>query len=146
MSMQYELSEEDKLLLQLKDEESMPWKDVAARFHTDLNKQYQIPALQMRLKRLKERIRVWTDADVKALRQAHDYWAQNKFEIIAQKVHITPRDSRVQGLTMLDARVRRSAEVDSTTMLAQVARDRSCAHAIRSLRASRPAGLCPLRD
>jgi hypothetical protein len=95
MSTQYELSEEDKLLLQLKDEESMPWKDVAARFHTDLNKQYQIPALQMRLKRLKERIRVWTDADVKALRQAHDYWAQNKFEIIAQKVHIIPKDSGV---------------------------------------------------
>lgn len=85
-SVQFELSEEDKLLLQLKEEESMPWKDIAARFQTDLGKAYQIPALQMRLKRLRERMRVWTDTDVKALRMAHEYWAQNKFDIISQKV------------------------------------------------------------
>jgi hypothetical protein len=83
---QFELSEEDKLLLQLKEEESMPWKDIAARFQTDLGKSYQIPALQMRLKRLRERMRVWTDTDVRALRMAHEYWVQNKFDIIAQKV------------------------------------------------------------
>ncbi|KAI2480463.1 hypothetical protein Ptr902_08644 [Pyrenophora tritici-repentis] len=86
MSTQFELSEEDKLLLQLKEEESMPWKDIAARFQTDLNKTYQIPALQMRLKRLRERMRVWSEQDVKALRAAHEYWAQNKFEIIAAKM------------------------------------------------------------
>jgi hypothetical protein len=91
ISTQFELSEEDKLLIQLKDEEKMPWKDIAARFLTDLNKNYQIPALQMRIKRLHERMRVWTEADVKALRMAHDYWAQSKFEIIAQKVRIISR-------------------------------------------------------
>jgi hypothetical protein len=64
----------------------MPWKDIAARFQTDLGKSYQIPALQMRLKRLRERMRVWTDTDVRALRMAHEYWVQNKFDIIAQKV------------------------------------------------------------
>jgi hypothetical protein len=85
-SVQFELSEEDKLLLQLKEEESMPWKDIAARFQSDLGKAYQIPALQMRLKRLRERMRVWTDTDVKALRMAHEYWAQSKFDIISQKV------------------------------------------------------------
>ena len=85
-SVQFELSEEDKLLLQLKEEESMPWKDIAARFQSDLGKAYQIPALQMRLKRLRERMRVWTESDVKALRMAHEYWAQNKFDIISQKV------------------------------------------------------------
>jgi hypothetical protein len=83
---QFELSEEDRLLLQLKDEESMPWKDIAARFQADLGKIYQIPALQMRLKRLRERMRVWTETDVRALRMAHEYWVQNKFDIIAQKV------------------------------------------------------------
>jgi hypothetical protein len=87
-STQLELTEEDRLLLKLKEEESMPWKDIAARFQNDLGKQYQIPALQMRLKRLRERMRVWSDADVKALRMAHEYWAQNKFEIIAQKVRL----------------------------------------------------------
>jgi hypothetical protein len=81
-----ELGEEDKLLIQLKDEESMPWKDIAARFQSDLGKTYQIPALQMRLKRLRERMRVWTETDIRALRMAHEYWVQSKFDIISQKV------------------------------------------------------------
>lgn len=85
-STQLELTEEDKLLLKLKEEESMPWKEIAARFQKDLGKQYQIPALQMRLKRLRERMRVWSEADIRALRMAHEYWAQNKFDIISQKV------------------------------------------------------------
>lgn len=86
-----ELTEEDKLLIQLKDEESLPWKDIAARFQSDLGKTYQIPALQMRLKRLRERLRVWTEPDVKALRLAHEYWIQNKYDIIASKVITSPR-------------------------------------------------------
>lgn len=81
-----DLGEEDRLLIQLKDEENMPWKDIAIKFQTDLGKVYQIPALQMRLKRLRERMRVWSDADVRALRSAHEYWAQSKFEIISQKM------------------------------------------------------------
>ena len=88
--MPVELGEEDRLLIQLKDEESMPWKDIAARFQSDLGKSYQIPALQMRLKRLRERMRVWTDTDVRALRAAHDYWVQSKFDIISQKVSAMP--------------------------------------------------------
>ena len=84
-----DLGEEDRLLIRLKDEESMPWKDIAARFQSDLGKTYQIPALQMRLKRLRERMRVWTDVDVKALRMAHEYWVQSKFDIISQKVSYT---------------------------------------------------------
>ena len=82
-----ELGEEDKLLIQLKDEESMPWKDIAARFQSDLGKSYQIPALQMRLKRLRERMRIWTETDVRALQMAHEYWVQSKFDIISQKVN-----------------------------------------------------------
>lgn len=91
MTAPLELSDEDKLLLQLKDDESMPWKDIAARFQADMGKTYQIPALQMRLKRLRERMRVWTEADLKALRMAHEYWVQSKFEIISQKV-IKPKN------------------------------------------------------
>jgi hypothetical protein len=81
-----ELGEEERLLLQLKDEENMPWKDIQARVESDLGRQYNIPALQMKLKRLRERMRVWTETDVRALRMAHEYWAQSKFEIISQKV------------------------------------------------------------
>ena len=60
-----ELNEEEQLLLKLKEEENLPWKDIATRFQTDLGKSYQVPALQMRFKRLRERMRTWTDTDVR---------------------------------------------------------------------------------
>ncbi|ORY08068.1 hypothetical protein BCR34DRAFT_14992 [Clohesyomyces aquaticus] len=85
-TMTMELREEERLLLQLKDEENMPWKDIQARVESDLGRRYEVPALQMKLKRLRERMRVWTENDVRALRAAHDYWAQSKFEIISQKM------------------------------------------------------------
>ncbi|KAI9692588.1 MAG: hypothetical protein M1822_006819 [Bathelium mastoideum] len=81
-----ELGEEDQLLMRLKEEENLPWKDIAARFQSDLGKSYQVPALQMRFKRLRERIRPWTDVDINALRMAHEYWEKNKFEIISAKM------------------------------------------------------------
>jgi len=59
-----ELNEEEQLLLKLKEEENLPWKDIAIRFQTDLGKSYQVPALQMRFKRLRERVRSWTETDV----------------------------------------------------------------------------------
>lgn len=59
-----ELNEEEQLLLKLKEEENLPWKDIAVRFQNDLGKAYQVPALQMRFKRLRERMRTWTDVDV----------------------------------------------------------------------------------
>ena len=59
-----ELNEEEQLLLKLKEEENLPWKDIAIRFQSDLGKSYQVPALQMRFKRLRERMRTWTDTDV----------------------------------------------------------------------------------
>lgn len=60
-----ELTEEEQLLLKLKEEENLPWKDIATRFQTDLGKTYQVPALQMRFKRLRERMRSWNDVDVR---------------------------------------------------------------------------------
>ncbi len=59
-----ELTEDETLLLKLKEEENLPWKDIAARFQSELGKAYQVPALQMRYKRLRERMRTWTEADV----------------------------------------------------------------------------------
>jgi len=81
-----DISDEDMFLLRLKDEDRLSWKDISNRFQTDLGKTVQIPALQMRLKRLRERMKVWTDVDVQALRMAHDYWISSKFEIIAAKM------------------------------------------------------------
>lgn len=59
-----ELNEEEQLLLKLKEEEGLAWKDIATRFTTELGKSYQVPALQMRFKRLRERMRTWTETDV----------------------------------------------------------------------------------
>ncbi|KAI4229348.1 MAG: hypothetical protein L6R40_008060 [Gallowayella cf. fulva] len=81
-----ELNEEEQLLLKLKEEENLPWKDIAVRFQTDLGKSYQVPALQMRFKRLRERMRTWTESDVQALEQAYDYWEKFQFDIIAAKM------------------------------------------------------------
>lgn len=84
-----ELSEEDQLLLKLKHEENLPWKDIAKEFETRLGRTYQVPALQMRHKRLRERLRTWTDDDISALEAAYEYWEKSKFEIVAQKVRET---------------------------------------------------------
>jgi len=81
-----EISDDDSFLLRLKDDEGLSWKDIATRFQTDLGKAVQIPALQMRLKRLRERIRIWTDLDIQALRMAYEYYLTNKFNIIASKM------------------------------------------------------------
>jgi hypothetical protein len=128
-STQLELTEEDKLLLKLKEEESMPWKDIAARFQNDLGKQYQIPALQMRLKRLRERMRTWSEADVRALRMAHEYWAQNKFDIVSQKVRLRCMQMHDVDLTVPDGRIWCVGEVDGETVRTQVGRDGLDAHA-----------------
>ncbi|KAL9029670.1 MAG: hypothetical protein Q9196_002112 [Gyalolechia fulgens] len=90
-----ELNEEEQLLLKLKEEENLPWKDIAVRFQTDLGKSYQVPALQMRFKRLRERMRTWTETDVQALEQAYEYWEKFRFDIIAAKVSM--RGARGRG-------------------------------------------------
>ena len=59
-----ELNEEEQFLIKLKEEENLPWKDIAVRFQSDMGKSFQVPALQMRYKRLRERMRTWTETDV----------------------------------------------------------------------------------
>jgi hypothetical protein len=83
-----ELSDEDVLLIRLKDEENLTWKEVASRFQSETGRAYQVPALQMRLKRLKERMKVWSECDVRALRLAHEYWLTHKWELIASKASV----------------------------------------------------------
>lgn len=81
-----DLSDEDRLLIKLKDDDGLAWKEIAARFQTDLGKTFQVPALQMRLKRLRERMRTWTESDVTALQLSVAFWDKHKFEIIADKM------------------------------------------------------------
>ncbi|KAF2151693.1 hypothetical protein K461DRAFT_155392 [Myriangium duriaei CBS 260.36] len=81
-----DLAEEDRLLVQLKEEEDLPWKAIAARFTAHYGKTFQVAALQMRYKRLRERHRAWTTEEVEALKQAHEHWEKSKWEIISAKV------------------------------------------------------------
>lgn len=58
------MSEDDSLLLKLKDEEGLPWKLITARFKELHRGDFRVPTLQMRYKRLKEKMRVWDPEDV----------------------------------------------------------------------------------
>ena len=57
------IMEEDILLLKLKEKENLPWRVIAVRFQTGMGKFYEMSALQMRYKRLRERIRALTRTD-----------------------------------------------------------------------------------
>lgn len=81
-----ELNDDDRFLVHLKEEENLPWKDIATRFLSDKNKTLQVAALQMRYKRLREKFRTWEDQDMNALKLAHEYWEKYKWEIISAKV------------------------------------------------------------
>lgn len=83
-----DLSDDDRFLVQLKEDENLPWKDIAGRFHSDKGKNFQVAALQMRYKRLREKFRVWDEQDVSALKSAHEYWEKYKWEIIGAKVRL----------------------------------------------------------
>jgi hypothetical protein len=58
------MTEDDNLLLQLKDEQGHPWKVIQQRFREMGRGEFRVPTLQMRYKRLKEKMRVWDADDV----------------------------------------------------------------------------------
>lgn len=83
-----DISEEDRYLLKLKDEENRNWKDIIAKFAQLTGKTYRAEALQMRLKRVRDRLYIWSYQNVHALRMAHQFWEESKFEIIADKASL----------------------------------------------------------
>lgn len=58
------MTEDDNLLLQLKDDQNHPWKTIAVKFREMGRGEFRVPTLQMRYKRLKEKMRVWDAEDV----------------------------------------------------------------------------------
>lgn len=82
------MSPEKRLLLKLKDEDRLKWKDIQGRFAEIEDKKPEIAALQMRYTRLRDSMRVWSDDDVAALRLAEQYWNSNKWKIVASQVSI----------------------------------------------------------
>lgn len=88
-----ELNKEDRLLVSLKQDQSLSWKEIAARLSNQLGKTHQVAALQMRYKRLRERNRAWTKSETQALIAAHEYWEKCKWDIISSKVRFILVDS-----------------------------------------------------
>jgi hypothetical protein len=59
-----DINAEEQLLLQLSGRDKLPWKEVTDKFNKATGQEKKVAALQMRKKRLLERIRVWTDTEV----------------------------------------------------------------------------------
>nr|KMM70078.1 hypothetical protein CPAG_06390 [Coccidioides posadasii RMSCC 3488] len=79
------LDEETNLTLQLR-EQNVPWNEVVKRVNAAFGGNHNASRLQMRITRLKQRMREWSEDDIQALRNAHSYWERDKFEIIAYKM------------------------------------------------------------
>ncbi|KAI1975696.1 hypothetical protein LOZ53_006813 [Ophidiomyces ophidiicola] len=82
------LDEETSLTLQLR-EQNIPWNEVVKRVNAAFGGNHNASRLQMRITRLKQRMREWSEDDIQALLSAHSYWETDKFEIIAHKVSPT---------------------------------------------------------
>ncbi|QDS70495.1 hypothetical protein FKW77_010141 [Venturia effusa] len=80
-----ELKEEEILLHQFR-EEGGSWKETADRLYKETGHQLKVAALQMRFKRLNERLRKWAEADVQALRSAVEWHQTKMFEIVCSKM------------------------------------------------------------
>ena len=82
----FTLSDDDRLLIQLRETEALPWKDIAARFSEGKDVVHTTARLQMKYKRLRQRFRVWEEQDLHALRVACEYYEKCKWDIISAKV------------------------------------------------------------
>ncbi|CUS13387.1 unnamed protein product [Tuber aestivum] len=80
------MTEDDNLLLQLKDDEGLPWKAIAGKFRDMGRGEFRVPTLQMRYKRLKEKMRVWDIEDIQFLKEAKEHVEKQKWELISQKM------------------------------------------------------------
>ncbi|EEP76942.1 predicted protein [Uncinocarpus reesii 1704] len=79
------LDQETNLTLQLR-EQNVPWNEVVKRVNATYGGNHNASRLQMRITRLKQRMREWSEDDIQALRNAHLYWETEKFEIMAHKM------------------------------------------------------------
>ncbi|KAG9241518.1 hypothetical protein BJ878DRAFT_545173 [Calycina marina] len=78
-----DMTPEEELLIQLSEIDRLPWKEVAVKFREKTGKDMRVPALQMRKKRLLERIRQWTPADERALLLAMQSLDHREFDQVA---------------------------------------------------------------
>ena len=87
------LEEENRFLLELRDRQRLPWREVTRRFEQRYNREYRMPTLQMRYGRLRQanqanRTRQWREEDTEALRQAWQWYMDERWRIISERVSI----------------------------------------------------------
>ncbi|KAF3918180.1 hypothetical protein ABW20_dc0104427 [Dactylellina cionopaga] len=136
----WQLSDDDRYLMKLKDEDQLPWKEIVNRFKEEGRGSHRVPALQMRLKRIKERIRQWTPEDVnhhhqffipntrcypvrqplqleKLLDDAKKWLDKHYWEIVASKMMEYGRKEKIPGTSCekkwKELNARRESERDS---------------------------------
>lgn len=85
------LEEENRLLLDLRDRQRLPWREVTRQFEQTYSREYRMPTLQMRYGRLRQssqasRQRQWTDVDTEALRQACQWYHDERWRIVSERV------------------------------------------------------------
>ncbi|CAD6445433.1 1d31a824-5929-44b4-9706-879e0a161818 [Sclerotinia trifoliorum] len=78
------INHEEQVLMQLSDVDGLPWKEIAKEFNARTGKSMKVPALQMRKKRLCERLRIWTNCEERALTLAWEDYDRAKWEEIAK--------------------------------------------------------------
>ncbi|KAF3144331.1 hypothetical protein TWF594_004854 [Orbilia oligospora] len=93
----WQLSDDDRYLIKLKDEDQLPWKEIVLRFKEEGRGNHRVPALQMRLKRIKERIRQWSPEDEKLLDDAKKWIDKHYWEIVASKMVEYGRKEKIPG-------------------------------------------------
>jgi len=82
-----EMTGEEQILYQLAVEDKLPpWKEVAIKYKEQTGRLMNVPALQMKKKRLVERLRVWTPSDERALLLAFDGQHSMRWEQVAQEM------------------------------------------------------------
>ncbi|KAG4028562.1 hypothetical protein MFRU_020g00060 [Monilinia fructicola] len=79
-----DVNPEEQILMELSQMDGVPWKEIAKQFNAATGKSMKVPALQMRKKRLCERLRVWTDCEERALTLAFEDYEKAKWEEIAK--------------------------------------------------------------
>ncbi|KAK2625527.1 hypothetical protein QTJ16_004839 [Diplocarpon rosae] len=82
------LNEQDRYLLQLSIGDRIPWKEIAIKYNEAFPlKTVQVPALQMRKKRIVERFREWSKLEERALALSYHEHDSNKWHKIAKGMH-----------------------------------------------------------
>ncbi|KAK6495919.1 hypothetical protein TWF481_002964 [Arthrobotrys musiformis] len=66
-------SDDDEYLIKLKDEDQLPWKEIILRFEKERRGSHRVPALQMRLKRIKDRLARLSSGDSNKHRLLRQY-------------------------------------------------------------------------